>query len=261
MRKRFFLPSSAWNSQPVVLEGAEARHCLEVLRARNSEMIEVFDGEGRMAEARLVGSAKRTAWLDLGPSRMEPAETPAITVGFGLTKMKSLDLILQKATELGANRLQPLATAHTVVRLSSGKETVKQEKWRQILIEAAKQCRRNRLPEIAPVRPVKEWLEGLPSGGLRLVASLNKGARPMKNVLPKTCPQDSCTILIGPEGDFTGEEYRSAEQHGFLPVSLGPRILRSETAVCFALSVLRFHFDDPPFWLWLSEGSLTPPPA
>ena len=157
-----------------------------------------------------------------------------------------MDLIVQKATELGVGKIVPLLSERTVVLLEKEESEKKREKWKQVVIEAAKQSGQNWLPEVvAPVSP-KHFFSTFDEYELPLVASLQRDARSLKKVLatfrdlhgrrPRTA-----LILIGPEGDFTPAETSWAKSAGCIPVSLGPIVLRAETAAIFSLSVLSYE--------------------
>jgi 16S rRNA (uracil1498-N3)-methyltransferase len=154
-----------------------------------------------------------------------------------------MDLIVQKAVELGAARVVPLLSDRTVVQLEVAEMAKKREKWQAVALEACKQCGQNHLPDVsAPVSP-KDFVERLDKKSLLLIASLQPDARPIKQVLADYSSQHGAlprevTILVGPEGDFTPAEIALAKSHGCQPITLGPIILRTETAAIYCLSVL-----------------------
>jgi 16S rRNA (uracil1498-N3)-methyltransferase len=236
---RFHLPAAAWAA--ALLEGDEARHLAQVLRIRPGETITVFDGEGRQAPATVGQVARDRVELAIGPAMATPAIRPAITLAQAIPKGKNMDLIVQKAVELGVARLQPLVTRHTVVHPGDAKPA----KWRRTALEACKQCGQNFLPEIAQPADFATWLAAASqpaTAGLRLIASLAPGARPLRAVLREHPDPPAATLLIGPEGDFAPEETSAALAAGFLPVSLGGIVLRVETAALFVLSALRYEY-------------------
>ncbi len=233
---RFHLEPSAWGD-PAVLTGDEAKHCIRVLRARVGDRITVFDGEGRSAPAEIVSLSKDTATLRLGSVSREPEPTVEIVLAQAVLKGKAMDLLLQKAVELGVHVIQPLVTRHAVVQPGEGKE----EKWRRTVLEACKQCGRSRVPEVRPVLALDAWLAD-ESAGLRLVASLAPGAGPMRELVAGSDPGGRAVALVGPEGDFSPEEIESALAAGFRPVRLGPAVLRSETAAMYCLAAFSYAF-------------------
>lgn len=236
---RFFLAPDAWVAEPV-LDGDEARHFARVLRGRAGDMIAVFDGCGRRAEALVTEAGRGWLRLRLGQARQAPPPCPAVALGQAIPKGKTMDLIVQKAVELGVALIQPLVTRHTVVQPGEGKG----DKWQRVALEACKQCGQDHLPRVAPVATLDDWLgRGGATAGPRLLASLVPGAPPLREIaraLPG--PPAQVTVLIGPEGDFAPEETAAALAAGFQPVSLGPVVLRVETAALFCLSALRYEF-------------------
>ena len=245
---RFHLPPESWTAS--TLDRAESHHCINVLRLCAGETVSVFDGCGREASALIVSDAAGGVVLKLAPAIQVPAPPCAITLAQAIPKGKNMDLIVQKAVELGAARVAPLISDRTVVQLAPADAEKKRFKWRDIALEACKQCGQNHLPEIAaPVSP-KEFLERGARSELPLIASLQADAVPIKSVLAGFVSQhgrlpSSATIFVGPEGDFTPAEIALAKSHGVLPVTLGPIILRTETAAIYCLSVLAHELFEP----------------
>jgi 16S rRNA (uracil1498-N3)-methyltransferase len=234
---RFHLPPEAWQSG--VLTGDEARHLSQVLRIKPGESITVFDGHGRRAPAEVLSVSRDHVSLNLGESLSPAAPLPTITLAQAIPKGKNMDLIVQKAVELGVAAIQPLVTRNTVVQPGEGKS----DKWRRNALEACKQCGQDTLPDIADPQPFDRWLATLPEApGLKLIASLAPGALPLRETLRQHPGSTAVTLLIGPEGDFSPGETTAALAAGFLPVSLGPIVLRVETATIFCLSALKYEF-------------------
>lgn len=233
---RFHLPPESWPS--ATLTGDEARHLTQVLRIKPGGMVTVFDGRGKRAEAEVLTASRDEVALRLGEARTPPAPRPAITLAQAIPKGKNMDLIVQKAVELGIAAIQPLVTKNTIVHPGEGKP----DKWRRTALEACKQCGQDTLPAIAAPLPFDRWLAASEDHGLKLIASLAPGAKPLREVLRAHPATSAATLLIGPEGDFTAEETAAALAAGFLPVTLGEIILRVETATLFCLSALRYEF-------------------
>jgi 16S rRNA (uracil1498-N3)-methyltransferase len=164
----------------------------------------------------------------------------AITLGQAIPKGKTIELIIEKATELGAAAVAPLLSERTVVQCTADEAAKKKQKWQRVAVEACKQCGQNWLPAVHTPQTPKEFFQTRHSFDLMLIASLQPDARHLKTVLAEYGPQPprSVLILIGPEGDFTPAELSLAKSHGCLPVTLGPIILRTETAAFYCLSVL-----------------------
>lgn len=240
---RFHLSPESWLSG--VLSGDEARHLSQVLRIKPGETVTVFDGCGRRAAAEVLTVSRDHVSLQIGDSLTPPAPLPAITLAQAIPKGKNMDLIVQKAVELGIAAIQPLVTKNTVVHPGEGKS----DKWRRNALEACKQCGQDTLPRIADPLPFDRWLKSgagvLPAANhLRLIASLAPGAMPLREILRAHPGTTTATLLVGPEGDFTSEETTAALDAGFLPVSLGEIVLRVETATLFCLSALRYEFSE-----------------
>jgi 16S rRNA (uracil1498-N3)-methyltransferase len=235
---RFLLPAADWLRDPA-LTGGEARHLAQVLRAKRGESIIVFDGRGRRATAEVLSVTRDRVALKLGAVQTTPVPRPAITLAQAIPKGKTMDLIVQKAVELGIAAIQPLVTRHTVVQPGGGKS----DKWRRNALEACKQCGQDTLPDIADPMPFERWIAAQSAtSGLQLIASLAPGARPLREILQAHPAITAATLLVGPEGDFSAQETAAALAAGFLPVSLGAIVLRVETASLFCLSALRYEF-------------------
>jgi 16S rRNA (uracil1498-N3)-methyltransferase len=235
---RFLLPAEAWHTAPA-LTGDEARHLSQVLRIRPGDTITIFDGLGRRAEAVVLTVSRDHVSLKTGESLTPQPPLPAITLAQAIPKGKNMDFIVHKAVELGVSAIQPLVTKNTIVHPGEGKS----DKWRRTALEACKQCGQDTLPQIADPLPFGRWIASpneLP--GLRLIASLAPGAKPLREVLRAHPGTTAATLLVGPEGDFTPDETRQALAAGFLPVSLGEIVLRVETATLFCLSALRYEY-------------------
>lgn len=233
---RFFLPPSAWGSAPA-LTGDEAKHLSQVLRIRPGDSVEVFDGDGRRAAAEVLQVSRHQVALRLGEAAVSPPPTPTITLAQAIPKGKNMDLIVQKAVELGVSCLRPLVTRRTIVQPGDGKS----DKWRRIALEACKQCGQDRLPTVGEPLAFDQWIHE-PPAGLRLIASLAPGARPFREVIDEHPGATEITVLVGPEGDFSEEEILAALAAGFQPVTLGRIVLRVETASLFCLSALRYAY-------------------
>lgn len=239
---RFYIEPDAWDEQSLELAGEEAHHCRSVLRCQEGDRVVVFNGEGSEADVEILGFEGRTVRLKLWA--ITPTERPParLVLGQAVPKGKNMDLIIQKATELGASRIVPVLSERTVVRLEGEERGKKQEKWQRIAIEACKQCGQNWVPEVAAPMTVEEFLTKAGTGSpgeLQLVAALSAGSVSLKEILAdEDATPTEATVLIGPEGDFTPAELAQLSNAGFRALSLGPIVLRSETAAIYALSVL-----------------------
>lgn len=235
---RFFLNPGAWSDE-AELDAAESLHFTRVLRGKAGDRITVFDGRGRRATAEVLEAVRGKVRIRLTDATQSPPPTPSILLGQAIPKGKTMDLIVQKAVELGVAGIQPLVTRHTVVQPAE----TKGGKWQRVALEACKQCGQDHLPLVAQAAAFRDWLPTLENRGLRLIASLAPGARPLREVARQcSLPPAHIALLIGPEGDFAPEETAAALAAGFAPVSLGPVVLRVETAALYCLSALRHEF-------------------
>lgn len=237
---RFHLPPGSWDA--AVLTGDEAKHAAQVLRLRRGDRITVFDGAGRSANAGILDLSKSEIRLELGEPVLHPAPQPRIHLAQAVPKGKTMDLIVQKAVELGVTTIQPLVTSRTVVQVESADASRKSSKWHRVALEACKQCGQNTLPEVPPTCSFSHWLRDEATPGLKIIGSLFPGARPLRDLLREAEDVSDLTLLIGPEGDFTQEEAAAAVAAGFQPATFGDIILRAETAALFALSAARYEF-------------------
>lgn len=249
MSERYYIPASEWNPEALVLRDAEAHHCAEVMRGKPGDKVTVFNGEGTEASAEVVEASRREVTLrTLGVSKTEPLGA-RIVLGQAVPKGKNMDLIIQKATELGCAEIVPLLSERTVVRLDPDDAAKKQEKWQRIAIEACKQCGQNWMPRVSAPVSLESYFGGRGPADidLRLIASLQPDTRRLKDILAEHAemnegtPIRSALIVIGPEGDFTPAEINLARNGGCLPMTLGPIVLRTETAAIYSLSVLAYE--------------------
>lgn len=232
----------------LALPAAETHHLVNVNRARVGDPVAAFDGTGLEWTCVLERvDGRKTAVLRVVSASRRAAPRCALTLGQGLPKGGTMDDIVRQATELGAAVIAPLATTRSELHLDPDRAEKKIEKWRVAAIEAAKQCGNPFLPRIDPVQSLAVFLASAPAreAELRLVASLHPGARSLRETLADfraahegRAPR-SAAWLIGPEGDLTGDEVASALSNGWTPVSLGPLVLRCDTAAAYALSALR----------------------
>jgi len=247
---RFYISPEQWNPDALVLTGAEAHHARDVLRLQRGDKVVVFNGRGREITAKIVDLAGREVRL----AKLTQSESPPlrswISLGQAIPKGKNMDLILQKAVELGAAEIFPLISARTIVDLAQDEARKKQAKWQNVVVEAAKQCGQNWLPQTHIPQTMKHFFAELPPFDLQLIGSLQPGALHLKEILTEFVaehrrPPESVLMLIGPEGDFTPAELALARSHGCRPITLGPIILRVETAAIYCLSVLSYELFAP----------------
>ena len=242
---RFYLAPEEWTAAEPGLDPSDSHHCVDVLRLGPGDSIVVFDGLGTVAQAELTEVRRKRCLLRIGEAHVAPGLPCAITLVQSVPKGKNMDLILQKAVELGASAIIPLLSTRTVVKVDDAADAArKRERWQQIALEACKQCGRNAVPRVAlPVTPSALFSE-VPAPDLVLLASLQPGAVGIKEALARATAvaegklPSSVAVLVGPEGDFTAGEIAGFLAMGAVPITLGPMILRAETAALYSLSVL-----------------------
>lgn len=237
---RFYIPPHIWNPEKLALDDSETHHALGVLRMQAGDRATVFNGQGAEATVELASVEKGRVALQKISTGKTPPLGCEIVLGQAIPKGKNMELIVEKATELGAAAIVPLMSERTIVRATAGEALTKREKWQRVAIEAAKQCGQNWLPRVHTPQTPKDFFQAGEKFDLLLIASLQPDARPIKDMLGETAgpPPRRVLILVGPEGDFTPAEVGLAKAHGCRPVTLGPIILRTETAALYCLSVL-----------------------
>lgn len=242
---RFYISPEDWSPGALALTGSEAHHARDVLRMRIGEKVVIFNGRGREITAEVVDLGND----EIGLRKLHEAETPPlqcrIILGQAIPKGKNMDFIVQKAVEIGAAEIVPIISDRTVVQVDAQSAAQKQSKWKQIAVEAAKQCGQNWLPHVHAPRKLAEVFSSVTgeSFDLQLIGSLQPGARHLKKVLADYSSERqhrprTVLMLVGPEGDFTPAELALAHRHGCQPITLGPIVLRVETAAIYCLSVL-----------------------
>ena len=243
---RFYLAPEQWNAGTLTLAGPEAHHARNVLRLEPGEKVVVFDGWGR----ELTGEIVSTDSSGLQLRKLHEAQTPPlrcqITLGQAIPKGKNMDLIVQKAVEIGASEIAPIVSDRTVVRLDDESAHAKQAKWQTVAIEAAKQCGQNWLPQVHAPQTMAQFFNERRRFDLQLIGSLQSDAVHLKKILADYESEHgsrprSVLMLVGPEGDFTPAELSLARSHGCRPITLGPIVLRVETASIYCLSVLSYE--------------------
>ena len=221
------------------LPAATARRLHDVLRLTSGAALILFDGNGGEYAARLRSLDSAQAVVDIGDFHDIERESPLRTeLGLALSLGRRFDYAIQKATELGVNLIAPLESERSELKLRDARRAAKRhEHWRKILTHACEQSGRTRLPTLLDAQPLERWLAAATGECKLALAPAAKSAQ-----LPTS--MNSASLLIGPEGGLSDEEMRSATRHGFVPLSLGPRILRAETAPLAALALLQRDFGD-----------------
>jgi 16S rRNA (uracil1498-N3)-methyltransferase len=230
--RRFFAEPERCKGSEIELDEKESQHLAQVLRARVGEKVTVLDGVGGIFEGAVAKISKRHVTVAVEGKKRVPRLPYELILFQAIPKGKIMDWIVQKATELGARKIIPIETERTVVEIEKESAAGKVEKWRAIAIESIKQCGSPYLPEIAA--PIS-FEKALTTRGKEfgVLASLHPGAREISEVELKS----PCQIWIGPEGDFTTNEVELLVAGGIQPITLGPLVLRCDTAAICALAL------------------------
>ena len=236
--RRFFIDPADITGETALLTGPEAHHLRTVLRLSPGDPITFFDGTGARYQARIERILKdRVTATIIGQTRDLPPKV-RLHLGQALLKGQKMDLILQKATELGVEAIYPFYSEHGIHKQP---RDTQMDRWQRIVIEACKQCDRATPPEIHAPREVIDLMTAPPPYDARLIFWEHETKQTLNEVLAgqsKDCR--SVLFLLGPEGGFSEAEVARAQKEGFTPVSLGPRILRAETASLAATAILQF---------------------
>ena len=232
----------------IILPAGESHHLVTVNRARTGDTVIAFDGHGTEWTCELTDARKAGVSLLVTATHTRAPAPCAITLAQSLAKGGVMDDIIRHATELGVARVVPLATVRTQVHLDGERSDKKVEKWRVGALEAAKQCGNPFLPEITGVQLLGDFLSSstTKAAEFKLIASLHPGAQSLKDALARFKAErlrapESAVWLVGPEGDFSTTEMQDAVAAGFIPVTLGPLVLRCDTAATAAIAVLAYE--------------------
>jgi 16S rRNA (uracil1498-N3)-methyltransferase len=242
--RRFTIARERLTGDRVAFDHDETRHMARVLRLEPGDLVVAGDGHGRDYTIRIETLGDSATGTVLGVAASGAESALAITLVQGVPKGDKMEAIVRACTELGVVRVAPALTARTIVRLEPSRWRERARRWQRVAKEAAKQCGRATIPEVEPPRPLLDWLE--PPAAAELALCVWEGqARPLGELVKQvaTCPQQA-RVVVGPEGGLTREEVEQCQARGFLIASLGPRILRTETAGPAVVAMLQFCFGD-----------------
>jgi 16S rRNA (uracil1498-N3)-methyltransferase len=234
---RFYCPLPLTTGQSLELPAGAARH-VQVLRLQPGMDITLFNGQGGEFTATIARMGRSDVAVTVGPHLARECEAVRpVHLAMGMPANDRMDWLVEKATELGAASLQPLHTAHSVLRLKGERADKKQAHWQAMAEAGCEQCGANRVPTVWPVAELDTWLArpASPAPALRCVLSLAPGTRPLAEVLRGAAADTPVTFLSGPEGGLSEAEDARVRALGWVPVTLGPRVLRAETAALAAL--------------------------
>jgi 16S rRNA (uracil1498-N3)-methyltransferase len=244
---RHYLEPARFSRETLVLEREEARHLQSVLRVRDGEVVELFDGCGQTVRVRVSSTGRHTLQLTReAPPTCHAPPACRLVLFACISKGKRMDWTIEKGVELGVSRIIPVLSERTIVRLDEEGAEGRADRWQRVAVEAARQCGTPWLPAVDPPRPFAAIPPLVAACAPVLVAALTPAARPLRQVLAalRTPRPPPVTIgwFVGPEGDFTPQELDRLQEAGALPVSCGPQILRTETAALWGLCVLGAEF-------------------
>lgn len=237
--KRIFLEKIA---DELTISGAEANHLARSLRARRGDKITAVDGAGNCAVLELIDFDKETIKARRVSMIQKVLPEKKITLADCLPKQSRFDNIIEKATELGVDKIEPLISERTIVRIGGTRAESRLERWQKIAKEAAEQCARNTIPEIGQVRTLNEWLKNLPplDETLLLFCWELEQETTVREVLSANIDKN-IIVLIGPEGGFTEREVAAIVAAGGVSVTLGKRILKTDTAAISIMAMINYE--------------------
>ncbi len=235
MRINSLVDTAELAREVAILSPEESHHLARVLRVQTGQEITLFDGQGRVAEAVIISVSKNAVEARIMKTWRAPKPAVEIDLIQAVPKLDRWELVLQKAVELGATAIHPILTQHTEFKPNPRK----QERWSKIVLNAAQQCEIRWLPALRPLARLDAVLPSFANYDLVLIGSLYEGSRPFREIA--MAGKEKVALLVGPEGDFSEAEVEAAVAAGAVPVSFGDRILRTETAAIFGLSVLAYE--------------------
>jgi len=241
---RFFLPHTSVRSNQATLTDSELHHLRNVLRLKEGDRVTLFDDQGQEYEGViqcLSPSAAEVSLLHSSPSSSPPF---SLILAQGLLKGRKMDLVVEKATELGVGCILPFVSSFTVASLPSARQKERIARWQRIALSAAKQCGRKEIPRIEEPAPFTDLLSLVPQDTPKLLLWEKEGQALLKDVARDFPSLSSLLLVVGPEGGLSAEEVAFARTQGFLIVSLGRRILRAETAGIVAVALCQFLWGD-----------------
>lgn len=241
----FFVTPEQVKGEHIYIEGSDVNHIKNVLRMKVGQELEISDGDNKKYLCEIASITSEEVCVMIQEERSVDTELLSKIYLFqGLPKSDKMELIVQKAVELGAYEIIPVATKRAVVKLDERKASKKVERWNSIAESGAKQSGRNLIPKVTDVMSWKEAIEYAKALDIVLIPyELAEGMQETRDIIAQIQPGQSIGIFIGPEGGFETEEVESAMEYGAKPITLGKRILRTETAGLTTLSILMYHLE------------------
>ena len=242
MSTRLFVSGALSNDAELILQGEQARYLGRVLRSRVGDPVQVFNGDDGEWSAVIENISKNAVILRVGERNETTTESSLkIHLVQGISRGERMDFVVQKATELGVNRLTPVLTHHGVVRLDQERAEKRRQHWQQVANSASEQCGRTRPPLVDPPIALNSWFGAKDATDSTEMILKPGAATQLASITP---PATRLCLLIGPEGGFSEREYEDAEIAGLQAIALGPRILRTETAALAAISIAQSCWGD-----------------
>ena len=239
---RFFAPKENVKGDSIYIDGQEARHILNVMRLKENDKVIVFDGTGKEYTGFVKTVHPKSLVVEVVSTKTPKIEElPEITLAQSMPKKEKMEHIVEKATELGVRNIVPIISERTIVKVEKEKAINKVARWKKIAQESAKQCGRTDVPEIKDIQKFYNIIDSVNNFDLAIVACLSEDNTSLKEAI-SDFRTGKIIVFIGPEGDFTPDEIEMAKNTNCKFVSLGKRVLKSDTAGLFLLSVLNYEF-------------------
>ncbi len=243
MRRFYIEQSDAFRDKPVIT-GDDARHIINVLRLKPGDMITLFDGTGHEYVSRIDGTGSGNVDISVLERTIAKTESPVkITIAQAFLKEKKMDMLVRQLTELGIAGWFPFISERSVARPDKKRIESRIKRWERISKESLKQCRRAVIPEIGGLRDFNDLLKLGEKYSNKVIFWENE-TRPLDSSIISTGVDDNILVLIGPEGGFSEDEILNAKENGFVTASLGPRVLKAETASLAACTLFQYLFGD-----------------
>ncbi len=242
---RFFINENQITGEDAYIEGSDVKHITRVLRMGPGDGLVLVDEKGCEYDSQIETVEPGRVMCHISAKHVINREPPLeLVLCQGLPKGDKMELIIQKAVELGVTKIIPVTCERSVVHLNGDKAGKKVDRWQRVAAEAAKQCRRNKIPEVAPLADLPATLKLLPQNCFGIIPWEEEATQGLKETLTRYNKNGQIWIYIGPEGGFSDREIDQAKEFGIQPVSLGPRILRTETAGLAVISMVLYECGD-----------------
>lgn len=247
--QRYFVPKDGWNDDTIFIKGEDVHHISRVMRFKIGDKVICSHPNGYAAIGKILDIDVKQITLRLLRWLESNVEMPVnVTIAQGLPKGDKMDLVLQKGTELGAYSFIPFQAERSIVKWDDKKMAKKMERFSRIVKEASEQSHRNQIPQVTRKMTLSELIEASKVYDVKIFPyeeeARSKSYQSISNILRNVESGQHILVCIGPEGGFAPEEIEALKAHGFSPVRLGPRILRSETASLYVLASISYHFEE-----------------